>query len=578
MNTSRNRSPRFDYDVVVVGSGFGGSVSALRLVEKGYSVAVLEAGRRFGPDDLPAGTADIRSFLWAPALGMLGIQRIVPFKDVLVVAGAGVGGGSLNYANTLYEPLEGFYRDQQWAGITDWRSELAPYYDQAKRMLGVTTNPLETDADRVLQKVAARMGVSGTYHPTEVGVFFGTPGETVADPFFGGAGPARTGCIHCGECMTGCRHGAKNTLLENYLYLAERAGAEIRPETTVVSVRPLRSGGFLIETKKTASPRAKYRRTLRAEQVIFSAGTLGTGKLLHRMRAEGKLPRLSPMLGRRTRTNSEALVGAFRARADWQADPERYHATEGVAITSSIHTDERTHIEPVRYGKGYNAMGLLATYATDGSSHVPRWRQWVQHVGRNPRLLKEILDIRNWSERGMILLVMQDLDNALTTYWRRGLLTSRMSTRQDADSGANPTWIRAAHDAREIAAEEIGGHPGGSHGEVFDVPLTAHFIGGCPIGESPETGVIDAYQRAYGYEGLHVVDGSALSANLGVNPSLTITAQAERAMALWPNKGEVDHRPAVGQGYRRLMPVAPKKPAVPDHAPGALRLPIVEVR
>ena len=551
-----------DYDVVVVGSGFGGSVAALRLTEKGYRVAVIEAGRRFADDEFAETSWDLRKYLWAPALGCYGIQRIHLLKDVMILAGSGVGGGSLVYANTLYRPLKPFYADRQWAHITDWEAELAPHYDQASKMFGVVTNPTVTPSDEIMQKVASDMGVPQTYHPTPVGVFFGTPGKTVPDPFFGGAGPVRTGCTECGSCMTGCRVGAKNTLVKNYLYLAEQAGAKVLPLTTVTAVRPRSAGGFSVDLRRTGR---RVRATITAGQVVLAAGTWGTQRLLHSMRDTGVLPALSPRLGELTRTNSESIIGAGRT----SVDPER-DFSRGVAITSSIHPDETTHIEPVRYGRGSNAMGLLQTIATDGASSVPRWLQALRFLARHPVQSAQLLKVHRWSERTVILLVMQSLDNSITTYTKRGLFGRRRYTSRQGHGEPNPAFIQAGHDANQLAAKHIGGIAGGTWGEVFNIPLTAHFIGGCPIGESAAEGVIDPYHRVHGYPGLSVVDGSAISANLGVNPSLTITAQAERAFSLWPNKGEPDARPAPGARYERLAPVAPASPTVPEDAPAAL--------
>jgi cholesterol oxidase len=560
---------RYDYDVVVIGSGFGGSVSALRLVEKGYRVGVLEAGRRFADDEFARTSFDVRRFLWAPAIGCYGIQRITVLKDCLIMAGAGVGGGSLVYANTLYEPLAPFYRDQQWGHLTDWRAELAPHYDQAKRMLGATSYPGFTPSDEVLKKVADDMGVGDSFHAAPVGVFFGQPGQRVADPYFGGAGPERTGCLNCGECMTGCRHGAKNTLVKNYLHLAEAGGATVHELTTVTRVSPLPAGGYAVDVRRTDKGRRTRRFT--AEQVVFSAGSLGTQRLLHRMRDEGHLAGISARLGMLTRTNSESILGAVSKRVHTDF-------SQGVAITSSFHPDDNTHIEPVRYGKGSNLMALLQTVLTDGDGDTPRWRTWLEQLWVQRADVRRFYDLRHWSERTVIALVMQSLDNSITTYTTRSRLTGRrrMTSRQGHGS-PNPTWIPQANDAVHRMADVIDGTPAGNIGEPFNVPMTAHFIGGCPIGDSPETGVVDAYQRLFGHPGLHVVDGAAISANLGVNPSLTITAQAERAMSLWPNKGEADPRPELGRAYERLTPVAPKNPAVPADAPAALRLPIVSV-
>jgi cholesterol oxidase len=574
-------SSRHDYDVLVIGSGFGGAVTALRLTEKGYRVGVLEAGRRFEDADYPSTSWDVRKFFWAPKLGCKGIQRIHLLRDVVILAGAGVGGGSLVYANTLYQPGEAFYRDRQWGHITDWRAELAPYYDQATRMLGVVPNPTMTPSDQVIRQVAEEMGVGQTFGMAPVGVFFGRdgrkePGVAADDPFFGGAGPARRGCLECGECMTGCRHAAKNSLVKNYLYLAERAGATVLPETTAVTVRPLRDGGYAVDTVRTGAWRArKGARTLTAEQVVFAAGTWGTQQLLHRMRAQGVLPGISARLGTLTRTNSEALGGALTT----MRDRKKHDFTRGVAITSSIHPDPVTHIEPVRYGRGSNAMGLLSTLMTDGGGRVPRVVRWVgQVLGHPGRFASLYGGLNHWSERAVIGLTMQTLDNSITVRPRRTWSGRIRLTSGPGHGEPNPTWIPVANETMRRIAARIGGFPLNSVGEMVDIPMTAHFIGGCVIGDSAESGVIDPYHRLYGHPGLHVVDGSAISANLGVNPALTITAQAERAMALWPNRGHADPRPALGTGYRRVAPVEPESPAVPPAAPAALRLPITEIR
>jgi cholesterol oxidase len=593
-----------DYDVLVIGSGFGGSVTALRLTEKGYKVGVLEAGRRFTNETLPKNSWHIRDFVWAPKLGCTGIQRIHVLKDVVILAGAGVGGGSLNYANTLYEPLQPFYDDPQWAHITDWRDELAPHYAQAKKMLGVVTNPTMTPSDLEMKRLAEQFGKADTFHMTPVGVFFGRdgqqePGVTVADPFFGGVGPERTGCVQCGECMTGCRHGAKNTLNTNYLALAEGAGAEVHPLTTVTGVRPLRSGGYAVDTVKTgtwfALPRRLLprrllprrllprrlrllrrgdphllrrvdpqdaRRTFTADQVVFSAGTYNTQKLLHKLR-DTTLPDISPRLGYLTRTNSESLLGVRVAKP-------QHDYTEGVAITSSWHPDESTHIEPVRYGKGSNAMGLMNTVMTNGGKRRQRWAQMLLTLMRSPRLLLMLIP-RKWSERVIILLVMQSLNNSITVLRKKTRFGFTKLTTKQGDGEPNPTWIPVANKAAEQLAENVDGMAGGTWGDLMNIPMTAHFIGGCSIGESAATGVIDPYQRLFGHPGLHVADGSALTANLGVNPSLSITAQAERAMSFWPNKGEVDERPPLGSAYTRIAPVYPVQPVVPDTAPAALK-------
>ncbi|HJY25907.1 MAG TPA: GMC family oxidoreductase N-terminal domain-containing protein, partial [Actinomycetes bacterium] len=415
-------STELDYDVIVVGSGFGGSVTALRLTEKGYRVGILEAGRRFADHELPTTSWDLRRWLWAPWLGCYGVQRLTLLRNVLVVAGAGVGGGSLNYANTLYTPPQPFYDDPQWRDITDWRLELAPHYDQAQRMLGVSENPTTTPADEHVRAIAEEMGVGHTYRRTPIGVLFarpGTgPGDDVEDPFFGGVGPRRRSCIECGSCMTGCRIGAKNTMVKNYLYLAEHAGAVVHPDTTVTAVRPV-DDRWAVDVRPSSPSGRLQHRTMRAQHVVLAAGTLGTQRLLHRMRDGGMLPKLSQRLGELSRTNSEAILVA--SARDRQVDYSR-----GVAITSSFHPDGSTHIEPCRYGHGSNAMGLLTTLLVDGGSRVPRSVRFVGSAVRHPRTFARSLSVRHWSERSVIALVMQSLDNSLTVSRTRfGWLTTR---------------------------------------------------------------------------------------------------------------------------------------------------------
>ena len=560
----------FDFDVLVIGSGFGGSVTALRLTEKGYRVGVLEAGARFEDSDFSSGTLDVKKYLWAPALGMYGIQRIDAVRDTMIVAGAGVGGGSLVYANTLYEPLPAFYNDPQWAHITDWKSELAPFYDQAKRMLGVVDNPVRTPSDDVMEKVATDMGVADTFHPTPVGVFFGGPGQPAGragrGPVLRRRGPGAQHLpqlrrVHERLPSQRQEHAGQELPLPRGAERREGAAAD-HGHPHHPALRRCWGGGYDVRVKFTKAKTRRGEKVLTAEHVVLAAASLGTQKLLHRMKDEGHLPRLSPRLGHLSRTNSESILGAIAPTTDTT------DYTYGVAITSSFHPDADTHIEPVRYGKGFNTMAMLQTVLTDGDGDGPRWRVWLKEMWTQRANIKDLYDFKHWSERTVIALVMQSLDNSITTYGKKGRFTPWRMTSKQGHGAPNPTWIPVANEAVRRIAAKVGGTAGGNIGEPFGMPLTAHFIGGCAIGDSPETGVIDGYQRVFGHPGLHVADGAAVTANLGVNPSLTITAQAERAMAFWPNKGEQDPRPALGEAYTRVQPVAPERPWCRTRRPG----------
>ena len=535
----------FDEDVVIVGSGFGGSVAALRLAEKGYRVRLYEAGRRFEDDDFAKTSWDVRRYLWAPALGCYGVQRIHRLPHVMILAGAGVGGGSLNYANTLYQPGAAFFTDPQWQGIAEWEHELAPHYATAKRMLGVVDRyPHTGPVERIMAGAADDLGVGSTFRHAPVGVWFGKPGERTPDPFFGGEGPDRTGCTLCGNCMVGCRVGAKNTLMKNYLALAERRGVAIEALRTVSEVRELPEGGFAVTTQRSGAWFRHARRTVTTRQVVLAAGTWGTQQLLHRMKESGALPRVSAAVGRLTRTNSEALDGAVAVTV-----PESLQLARGVAITTSFHVDDRTHVENVRYGPGANLMGALATVIVPGGRPIGvRLRSLVAQMLRSPVRQFRLGSLRRWSERGIIALVMQTADNSLTLSLRRRFGRLIMTSAQ-GHGEPNPSYLPQAHAAAAAIAARVevdGGVPAAARGswpEVFGIPLTAHFLGGAVISASPTDGVIDGYHRVWGHPGMHVVDGAAVPANPGVNPSLTITALAERALSYWPRRGEDDARP-----------------------------------
>ena len=542
-----------DYDVAVIGSGFGGSVAALRLAEKGYKVCVLEAGARFEDKDFPKTSWHLRKFLYAPRLGLKGIQRIHKLPDVFVLCGAGVGGGSLVYANTLYQPGDEYFKDSHWRNITDWKSELEPWYQVARKMLGVELNPFFSPSDKAMQETANEMGVGETFKLAPLGIYFGEkPGVEKSDPYFGGAGPVRKSCINCGECMTGCRHNAKNTLVKNYLYFAEKLGVEIKPLTTATKLEFKDNHWNISIRKSTSWTSLGYKeRRIRAKEVVVAAGTYNTQKLLHRMKSDGLLD-LSDSLGKLSRTNSESLVGAIMPKS-------KIDFSQGASITSSFFPNPNTHVEPVRYGKGSNMMGLLQTIMTSSDKPLTRARQWVASALRNPTLIFRILNVRKWSERSVIALVMQNVDSAVTTFQKRGIFGKRLSSKNNSDN-PNPTWIPEANEVAERIANRYGGIAGGNIGNLIGAPFTAHFVGGCVIGKNKDEGVIDPYHRVWGYPTLHIVDGSTITANLGVNPSLTITAQAERALSFWPNKGESDIRPSQNEPYRVLQTVEPKAP------------------
>ena len=553
-----------DFDVVVIGSGFGGSVAALRLTEKNYKVAILEAGKRFNDKDFPKTSWRLRKFLFMPRLGLNGIQRIHVLPDVLVLAGAGVGGGSLVYANTLYKPPASYFEDKQWRDITNWDQELSPWYDQASRMLGVAQNPYFSASDKAMKQVADQMGVGHTFKLAPLGVYFGDGvGVKSKDPFFGGVGPDRSGCLQCGACMTGCRHNAKNTLPKNYLGLAESAGAKVFPEHTVTKIEQLADGSWVVTARKSSAWFGKKRK-FTAANVVVAAGTYNTQKLLHKMKSTGVLPKISDHLGKLSRTNSEALTGSIMPKGGTDF-------SKGSAITSSFFPDDHTHVEPVRYGKGSNFMGLLQTVMTDGEKIRDRRKQWLRQVVTKPSLLLKILDVRQWSERTVVALIMQNVDSAISVSSKRGLFGFRLTSKNDSLT-PNATYIPAANEVARRIAENNGGIAGGHIGDLVNAPFTAHFVGGCVIGESIQTGVIDPYHRVYNYPTLHIVDGASVTANLGVNPSLTITAQAERAFSMWPNKGEKDERPVQNSPYKKVAAVFPLKPFVPKGATGELRV------
>jgi cholesterol oxidase len=527
-----------DWDFIIVGSGFGGSVSALRLAEKGYRVLVLEKGPRLREGDFPKTNWNLRRWLWMPGLGFRGPFKMTFLRHVTALSGVGVGGGSLVYACTLPEPPADFFDAPSWRDLADWRRELAPHYETARRMLGVARNPYVTYPDEVIRAVARDIGREAAFRATNVGVWFGEPGVTVPDPYFGGVGPERTGCIQCGGCMLGCRHGAKNMLDRNYLWLAERAGVEVRADSEVVWIRPV-EGGYELDVREGRSMLRRRRRDYRAARVILAGGVLGTVPLLLKLRHPEGLPDLSPRVGQGVRTNSEMLMGVISQRRDRVM-------SEGVAITSIVQTDDHSHLEPVRYPDGSGFFRLLMTPHVPGATFAARAWGVLRMVLRHPvRTLRAAL-VPDLSRHTMILLYMRTLDSRLSLYLGRSPWSLfRRTLKSRVASGTAPSSaIPEATDLARRVAEKVDGYPVSLVTETaLAIPTTAHILGGCVMSAGPERGVINARHEVWGYPGLYVIDGSAVSANPGVNPSLTISALAERAMTFVPPK---DEDPAAG--------------------------------
>jgi cholesterol oxidase len=520
----------FDYDYVVIGSGFGGSVSALRLAQKGYRVGVLEKGKRWQKEDFPKTNWNSRKYLWLPQLGCYGYQNLTQLKHVLIFHGGGVGGGSLVYANQLLVPPDEVFERPEW-GPGDWKAKMMPHYDEAKRMLGANPSPQIGIADKYLQEVGIEMRGEDTFHKNDVGIFFGTADETVPDPYFDGKGPDRTGCTFCGSCMVGCPVGAKNTLDKNYLHLAEGLGARIIPETEVTGVRPSNGGYEVFARKSTGFLHPE--KALRVRGVVFSGGVLGSVKLLMQCREKGLLPDISGQLGNMVRTNSEALLGV-KSRdksVDWN---------DQIAITSGIYADDTTHIEMVRYNKGSDVLLNLLTLLTDGGGKIPRAFRFVGEIVKHPIRFVKLLWPLGMASTTTVVLVMQTDENYLKLeykprWWRLG--GRSMNSTVPGGMRRAPSYIPIANDVARRLSEKMNGVPLSLLPEAaFDASTTAHILGGCCMGESEDKGVVGFNGEIFGYPNLFVADGSVVPANLGVNPSLTITALSEYIMSQMPEK------------------------------------------
>lgn len=513
------------YDYIVIGSGFGGSVSAMRLAEKGYSVAILEMGKKYRTGEFAKTNWNLKKYLWLPALFLYGIQRISLLKDVLILSGVGVGGGSLVYANTLLEPPDAYYNDPSVQKLDpNWKEEMKPHYETAKKMLGVTPNTYFSEQDNVLKEIARERGREDTWHSVDVGVYFGKSGEVAPDPYFNGEGPERTGCNFCGGCMVGCNYGAKNTLDKNYLYFAEKYGAKIIPERKVTDIQ-FENGIYKILTSTSTSFPTRKTETYFSKGVIVSAGVMGTLKLLLNCKKAGNLPNLPDTIGESVRTNSESLTGTTTK------DKSRNWA-KGIAITSGYYPTDETHIEIVKYSEGSDFMSVLATIIVGAGNKLTRPLKLIKNIVRHPVDFIRTCIPLNWAKGTVIFLVMQTLDNKMKVKLGNfGFLTTSLGDKSP------PSFNPEANRIAEEFAAKTNGIPQSTLAEaLLDISTTAHILGGCVIANSPEEGVVDKKCEVFNNPNLHVVDGSIIPANLGVNPSLTITAMAEHAMSKIPAK------------------------------------------
>ncbi len=535
--------PAFDFDWLVIGSGFGGSVSALRLAEKGYRVGVIERGRRYRDEDLPKSAWQFRKYLWSPALGLRGIMRMRLFRHVFTPNQIAVGGGSVVYGGVLYRAKPAFFEDTQWCALGNWNELLRPHYDTAERMLGVSAVPFNSPGQQLARDMARHFGAEETFSRSSCGIFFGEPGKTVKDPYFGGEGPDRTGCTRCGACMVGCRIGAVNSLTKNYLWFAEKRGVRILAEREVVDVAPLGapdgSDGYSVTTLRSGSFFRRGKQVHTARGVVVAGGSLGTNELLATCKHGGSLPRLSDRLGTLLRTNSESVLTVRL--------PKDQGTWNDVTASSSVHVTADTHIEFLTYGRRADFLSLLYTVLVGEGSRLTRPLKWLGRIVLHPvQWLKTLWPV-GWSRRTVMLLVMQTLDNAIELRAKKRWFGAgyRVVTAQNHDK-PNPTYIEVGNQAAQWLARHTGGIAQSNVLEALaNIPTTAHVLGGAVIGADAARGVIDRNLRAFGYQNLLVCDGAAIPANPGVNPALTITALAEYAMSQIPKAGRPLHQAPV---------------------------------
>lgn len=534
----------FDTDFLVIGSGFGGSVSALRLTEKGYKVIIAEQGSHISAENMPRSVRQLKQFMWFAPLKYKGFFSIALFKHFMVLHGNAVGGGSITYANTLLIPKDIVWQQGTWQGLADWQNEMPQHYETAKKMLGVSENKLLGHADYALRDIAKSIGRDATFYRTDVAVYF-SPKDKYAhtpingDPYFGGKGPARSPCIGCGGCMAGCRYNAKNTLDKNYLYFAQQHGAELRAETQVCDIVPLgnkKDGSAGYQVTLISAEKGEYQLT--TQHIVLSASSLGSQKLLFEQRQKGNLPNISQQLGKHIYTNAEALLGVRFI------DTPQGNMNEGIAIGSGIYLEDGTHIEATRYPDGFNLAALLATLSNFRNGKKDTLFRWIMglffQLFTNPKRVWRILKPSNMAKESVILLCMQSTPYDMDMVYRKKMFPFSLGKnpyKMQSQGQAIPSFIPVASEFADKMATQMGGTTFGMLSEVFlNIPTTAHCMGGVSLGQTSEDGVVDRYHRLFNYQGFYVCDGSNISSNLGVNPSLTITALAEHAMSHIPAK------------------------------------------